>query len=98
MKFLKHNKNISSPEDSYKISLNSDEFCFLSSFGLVRFFDAIKFSQSSMVDESLFKNQQFRNFLDEINRDYVLMQNQNNKDLLESTMNGSLTIKYLLTD
>ena len=51
-----------------------------------------------MVDESLFKNQQFRNFLDEINRDYVLMQNQNNKDLLESTMNGSLTIKYLLTD
>ncbi len=95
---FKAQQNISSPEDSYKISLNSDEFYFLSSFGLVKFFDTIKFSQSSMVDDSLFKNQQFRNFLDEINRDYVLMQNQNNKDLLESTMNGSVTIKYLLTD
>lgn len=94
----KAQQNISSPEDSYKISLNSDEFYFLSSFGLVKFFDANKFSQSSMVNDSSFKNQKFRNFLDEINRDFVLMQNQNNKDLLESSMNGTLTIKYLLTD
>ena len=91
----KTQQNISTPENSFKISLDSDEFYFFSSFGLVKFFDASKLLDSRFTEGLLDKNKRFRDFLNEINRDFVLMQNQNNKELIAQFLKGSVKFEFM---
>ena len=92
---FKTQQNISTPENSYKISSQKDESCFLSSFGLVKFFNSINLLESPATDKSILKNQEFRDFLNEINRDFVLMQNKNNKELITQTHEGAVKFEFI---
>lgn len=92
---FKTQQNFSTPENSYKIFSHQDESCFLSSFGLLKFFNSTQLLEDSTIDRSVFKNQEFRDFLNEINRDFVLMQNQNNTELIAQTLEGVVKFEFI---